>query len=339
MAKQEWKIGDCLELLPTIEDKSIDMILTDLPYGTTACKWDTIINQDALWEEYKRTIKKDGVIVLTASQPFTSILVGSNLGMFRYGWIWEKDNGTNFLSAKRMPLKTHEDVLIFSPNNDIGENKELREYFQNEMFKTGLTTCKQINQLLGTDDSGGGMASHYFSKKDDLKQWALPTLEMYEKMQKTGYFKIPYSQIEEMYVGRVNETTYNPQMKQGSKYVCKSGKCGEIYGGNNKSVTTINDGCRYPTTILKFNRDKTKVHPTQKPVALFEYLIKTYTNEGDTVHDSCLGSGTTLEACMNTGRNCIGFEISDEWVPHYEKRLMSDNSKLTDTWECYTPQR
>lgn len=330
--KQEYRIHKlgCLHLLPEVEDKSVNMILTDMPYGTTACAWDTIIDINALWLEYKRIIKKNGVIILTASQPFTSVLVNSNIGMFRYGWIWEKDNGTNFLSANRMPLKTHEDILVFSPNNDIGENRELREYFQDEMLKTGLTTCKQINQLLGTDDSGGGMASHYFSKKDDLKQWALPTKPMYEKLQETGNFKIPYSKIEEMYVGRVNETTYNPQMKHGKRYVYKSGKSGDVYGGNNKSVTTVNNGNRYPNTILKYKRDKTKIHPTQKPVDLWEYLIKTYTNEGDMIHDSCLGSGTTLEACMNTNRNCIGFEISNEWEWYYKDRLRLNEKKLNE---------
>jgi len=282
---QTWKIGDCLQLLPEIPDKSIDMILTDLPYGTTACKWDTIIPLEPLWKEYKRIIKNSGSILLTASQPFTSLLVMSNIEMFRYGWIWEKENGSNFLSANRIPLKTHEDILFFSLDNAIGENKELRQYFQDEIKKAGLTTCKQINRVLGTDDTGGGMASHYFSTKENLQQWALPTKEMYEKLQVTGFFKKDYSEIERLYVGRVNSTTYNPQMKIGKRYICKSGKAGQVYGGNNKSVTTINNGNRYPTTILPFDRDSFKIHPTQKPVALWEYLIKTYTNEGDTVHD------------------------------------------------------
>lgn len=326
---QTWKIGDCLKLLPEIPDKSIDMILTDLPYGTTACSWDTIINLDMLWKQYKRIVKDNGSILLTASQPFTSALVMSNKDMFRYGWIWEKENGSNFLSANLMPLKVHEDILFFSFDTYIGENKELRQYFQDEIKKAGLKTCKQINQLLGTDDTGGGMASHYFSKKEDLQQWALPTKEMYTKLQSTGFFRKDYSEVEKLYVGRVNNTTYHPQMKHGKSYICKSGKAGQVYGGNNKSITTVNNGNRYPTTILHFDRDAPKIHPTQKPLALFEYLIKTYTNEGDTVHDSCLGSGTTLEACFRTNRNCIGFEISNEWEPHYIKRLHLDTPKIT----------
>jgi predicted methyltransferase len=318
--------GDCLEVMKDIPDKSIDMILCDLPYGTTACKWDTIIPFEPLWEQYKRIIKDSGAIVLTASQPFTSMLVMSQPKMYRYSWIWEKDNGTGFLSAKRIPLKIHEDILFFSKANEIGENESLRQYFQDEIKKAGLKTCKQINHLLGVDERGGGMASHYFSKKKDLQQWALPTKEMYAKLQMTGCFKRDYPNIESEYVGRVNDITYNPQMKSGKAYKITSGRASDIYGANYKSIETNNSGERYPTTILKFNRDKNKFHPTQKPVALFEYLIKTYTNEGDLVLDNCAGSGTTGIAARNLNRNFILIEKEQEYIEIINNRLNGESN-------------
>ncbi|MCK5023433.1 MAG: site-specific DNA-methyltransferase [Candidatus Aenigmarchaeota archaeon] len=258
---QEYKIGDCLELLPSIETKSINLVISDLPYGTTACDWDTQIDLDKLWPEYKRIITDNGVIVLTASQPFTSKLVMSNLKMFKYEWIWEKDNASNFATGKYVPLKYHENICIF-----------------------------------GNDKS-----------------------------------------------------KYNPQMKKTNKKSNVGGKSlkwksrDNIFGVHNKTIKSTNRNSydKYPSTIQKFNKPKHNssdiiIHPTQKPVALFEYLIKTYTNPGDTVHDSCLGSGTTLEACKNTNRNCIGFEISDQWIPYYKQRLnpnkynVDKESKLTE---------
>ncbi len=234
--KLEYKIGDCLKLLPNIPDKSIDMILCDLPYGTTQNKWDSIIPLNLLWAQYKRIIKTNGVIVLTSMQPFTSELVHSNRDMFKYEWIWEKTQGTGFLNAKKQPLRNHEEILVF-------------------------------------------------------------------------YTKQP---------------TYNPQMWISKPYTTKrKDKSYSNNYGKQRCVDTINEtGLRYPLSIQTFGYDKEKLHPTQKPIGLWEYLIKTYTNEGDTVHDSCLGSGTTLKACKNTRRNCIGFEISNEWEPIYKDIML-----------------
>ena len=248
MSEQTWEIGDCLELLPKIPDKSIDMILTDLPYGTTACSWDTVIPFEPLWEQYKRIIKENGAIVLTASQPFTSALIMSNLEMFKYCWIWEKSKARGFLNAYKQPLRKSEDVTVFYNNQ-----------------------CTYNPQIINKQKKNIRPHSDVTKKSDCYGSFKLSK----------EYKKLPV----------------------------------------NKSM---------PINILRFNNPQSYIHPTQKPIALFEYLIKTYTNEGDTVHDSCLGSGTTLEACLNTNRNCIGFEISDEWVPHYKKRLKSDNSKLMD---------
>ncbi len=215
-------LGDCLELMKSLPDKSIDMILCDLPYGTTACKWDVIIPFEPLWEQYKRIIKDNGAIVLTASQPFTSLLVMFNLEMFRYEWIWSKNRGNGIFNAKKMPMKSHENILVF--------------------YK------------------------------------ALPT--------------------------------YNPIMTEGKPYKCKQGKQTDAFGLNTgKEIITINNGDRYPLSVVNFNSTNgSNIHPTQKPVALFEYLIKTYTNEGDLVLDNCAGSGTTAIACLNTKRNYILIE-------------------------------
>ena len=223
--------GDCLEVMKYVSDKSIDMILCDLPYGTTKCKWDTIIPFEPLWEQYKRIIKDNGAIVLTASQPFTSALVMSNVKMFKYCWYWKKPH-TGQLNCKKMPLKNIEEVCVFQ-----------------------------------------------------------------------------------------NTIKYNPQFTEGKPYTIerKKYKGSECYG---KQIdhTTTSDGKRYPKQILEFSEGN-KLHPTQKPVALFEYLIKTYTNEGDLVLDNCAGSGTTGVACRNLNRNYILIEKEPEYIEIINKRL------------------
>lgn len=223
--------GNCLDLMSDINDKSIDMILCDLPYGTTACKWDTVIPFEPLWAHYKRIIKDNGAIVLTASQPFTSALVMSNIKMFKYCWVWEKEQGVNFMLSKKQPMKVHEDIVVFSNGS-----------------------CK-----------------------------------------------------------------YNPLMEQGKPYVSGKGNSGNVTGNVNK-VQTTNKGTRFPRTILRINRE-TGRHPTQKPAALFEYLIKTYTNEGELVLDNCAGSGTTAIACLKTNRNYILIEQESKYCEIANKRI------------------
>ena len=237
-------LGDCLELMKDIPDGSIDMILCDLPYGTTQNKWDTIIPFDRLWEQYERIIKQNGAIVLTASQPFTSALVMSNQKLFRYEWVWDKTRGSNFQQANFAPMKSHEGILIFSKSPAIYNKKMAMAYFP---------------QKTGTDE-----------------------------------------------------------------YISKMGNSGNIVrgAGNNslKKIETKLKG-KFPKTILTFKKDK-GLHPTQKPVALFEYLIKTYTNEGDVVLDNCAGSGTTGEACINTNRNYILMEKEEKYFDIINDRLM-----------------
>jgi site-specific DNA-methyltransferase (adenine-specific) len=239
-------LGDCLELMKNIPDKSIDMILCDLPYGTTQCKWDVIIPFEYLWDQYKRIIKDEGTIVLTSQQPFATDLINSARDLFRYEIIWEKTMKMGFFNANKMPLRAHENILIF--------------------YKS-LPTYNPIKSQI---------KEKYRKRKR-------------EKDRYTGYSSI--------------------------------GECNDFYE---------NKGERFPTSIIKFSNwngalfgDNTKAtkHPTQKPVALFEYLIKTYTNEGDLVLDNCIGSGTTAIACINTGRNFIGIEKDFEYYSKGKERI------------------
>ena len=234
--------GDCLEVMKDIPDKSIDMILCDLPYGTTACKWDTIIPFEPLWEQYKRIIKDNGAIVLTASQPFTSALVMSNVKYFRYEIIWEKERPTNIFLMKKQIGKVHENILVFS--------------------KGQIKYYPQMEERIGSK----------VPKGYDLT-----------KLNNNG-----------------TETYNNQKFKYSDDYDCTK---------------------KYPRSVQYFTRDKNSVHPTQKPVALFEYLIKTYTNEGDLVLDNCAGSGTTGVACKNTGRDYILIEKERGYIDIIKKRL------------------
>jgi site-specific DNA-methyltransferase (adenine-specific) len=235
-------LGDCLELLPSIPDKSVDMILCDLPYGTTYCEWDSVIDMVKLWEQYERVIKDNGAIVLTTNARFTFTLYNSNPKLFRYKWIWYKGGTTGFLNANKMPFTTHEDILVF-------------------------------------------------------------------------YSKMPI---------------YNPQKTKGDPYLLTQGSKSKIYDAEHckDKVQTINTtGDRYPQDVIFFSKDK-GFHPTQKPVSLFEYLIKTYTNENDVVLDNCAGSGTTAIACINTNRRYICMEQNKEYYDKAITRLRNHEPLL-----------
>jgi site-specific DNA-methyltransferase (adenine-specific) len=229
--------GDCLTVLQSLPEKSIDLVLTDLPCGVTACKWDSVLPLDKLWYEYRRVARDTTAFVFIATQPFTTQLISSCMEWFRYELVWEKPRGTNPLNAKKMPLKSHENIVVF-------------------------------------------------------------------------YKKTP---------------TYNPQMEKGvpySAFVTKSGATiGEAYGSS-KSIHAANFGTRYPKSVLKFKQER-GLHPTQKPVPLMEYLIRTYSNEGDTVLDNCMGVGTTGLAAMNTKRQFIGIEFDPKFFAMAEERLGS----------------
>ena len=228
-------LGDCLERMKEIPDGSVDMILADPPYGTTACKWDSVIPFDLMWIELKRIIKPNGAIVLFGSEPFSSMLRCSNLKMFKYDWVWEKEQGVNFQLCKKQPLKIHETISVFSV--------ETHNY-----FPQGLIAC----DIKKSNKGKGGNLGH-LSSEDKRKEY-----------------------------------------KQ--------------------------EWSNYPKTIQRFNRER-GLHPTQKPVALMEYLIKTYTHENETVLDFCMGSGTSGIAAKNTGRKFIGIEKDAGYFEIAKQRL------------------
>lgn len=232
--------ADCLEQMKLIPDKSVNMVLCDLPYGTTTCKWDSIIPFKPLWEQYERIIKDNGAIVLFSQQPFTSALVSSNYKIFRYEWIYEKSHATGFLNSKKMPLKKHENIMVF-------------------------------------------------------------------------YKKAPI---------------YNPQFTEGKPYKTRGGGTPSVYRQDLVRIDAVNDGKRYPIDILRYNSNNfNRLHPTQKPVDLLEYLIKTYTNEGDIVLDNCMGSGSTGVACINTNRKFIGIEKDGKYFNTSWERLQETLDK------------
>jgi len=314
--------GDCLEVMDRMiaEGVKVDAIITDPPYGTTACKWDSVIPFDEMWLRLNKLIKLNGAIVLFGSEPFSSALRMSNIKQFRYDWIWQKkgSNG-NPLLAKKNPLKTHENVSVFYL--DEAETKgrsdlfiKLRDYFNNEREKLGLSHS-DIKTILNN-----WMGSHYFTNGI---QWTLPTKDNYIKLQSTGGFNVAWEKLKSNYdeISKKCRIPYNPQKTKGNPYKIKQGSVGDAFGGTKKEVITINNGDRYPKSIIEFGYEKEKLHPTQKPVALMEYLIKTYTNESELVLDFTMGSGTTGVACVNTNRNFIGIELDETYFNIAKERI------------------
>lgn len=235
---------DCLEGMKNINDKSIDLILCDLPYGTTASKWDKVISFTKLWSEYMRIIKDEGVIALTANASFTNKLINSNEKYYKYKWIWIKNTKTNFVNAKNRPLTQYEEILIFSKGNTANGSKIKMNYYPQGIIRVDKVMKAGKNRF-GT--VAGVRPSH---KSEFIREYT-----------------------------------------------------------------------NYPSDVLYFNKDKTNLHPNQKPLELFEYLVKTYTKENNIVLDNCIGSGTTAVACINTDRNYIGFEIEKKYYDIAEKRI------------------
>jgi site-specific DNA-methyltransferase (adenine-specific) len=256
----ELRLGDCLDVMGSIPDGSIDLIACDLPFGTTACRWDHVIPFEPLWAHYRRLIKPRGAIVLNASQPFTSILVMSNPEWFRYEWIWDKVVGTNFQLANYRPLKSHESILVFSPAPAV-------------FTKSG--DCMAYYPQRTSRD------------QDDLR---------------------PYPKIRDSPMMRIRSGVGTP---------------GKDYDPETK----------FPVSILSFHgregecNGQRRLHSSQKPVALMEYLIKTYSKEGETILDNCMGSGTTGVACLNTGRNFIGIESDPGYFAVAERRIVAELDK------------
>lgn len=226
----ELHLGDCLKLMKALPDASVDLILCDLPYGTTACAWDSIIPFEPLWAEYRRIARPNSAIVLMAGQPFTTALIYSNLAGFCYTWVWDKQFAGNFVQAKRMPLRVCEDVVVFSTSGKMPRYHP-QMVQRDKPIKAGSLKAREAIPNRSSDAAKAAVKSKVYDKK-------------------------------------------------------------------------------HPTTLLSFsNREGRGLHPTQKPVALMEYLVRTYTNPGDVVLDNCMGSGTTGVACMNAGRRFIGMEM------------------------------
>lgn len=246
--------GDCLVEMDKIADGSIDCVIADTPYGTTACAWDSVIDLDAMWKQLKRVIKPNGAIVLFCADPFTSVLITSNLPMFKYRWVWEKTMATNFLNAKNKPMTAHEDIAVFS---------------------LGTTANKSQNLMC-----------------------------------------------------------YYPQMGYGNPYIRRNktdNRTGAWAKGNRtpfEKLTIISDGGRYPRSVILFaNGNNDSLHPTQKPIDLLRYLIRTYTKEGDTVLDFTMGSGSTLVACIEEKRNGIGIEMDAHYFQVASERIQKELTK------------
>ena len=261
MTKIELIQGDCLEKMKDIPDKSIDMILCDLPYGTTKCKWDVVIPFDKLWEQYNRIVKTNGCIALFGNEPFSSALRLSNLSAYRYDWYWQKDKAANFLFGNKMPLKVIEVISVFYS--------------------------------------------------------ALPTYNPQKEINPKGVSKRHLSP-------NPSKITKNVKEVMGDSWKETEMDETQNYHGKHYEADKL-----LPKQLVYFSREQRgKVHPTQKPVALAEYLIKTYTNEGDLVLDNCMGSGTTGVACKNLNRNFIGIELDPEYFKIAEKRI--NNEKLVN---------
>lgn len=330
--------GDCLDIMDRLIEEGIivDAIITDPPYGTTACSWDEILPFEAMWKMIYGILRPNGFIILTASQPFTSKLVSSNINNFSHQWIWEKmgSNG-NPLLANKMPLKNFEDVLVFSneyKKYDYDGNSPLRLYFEKVKMFIGLG-LKQINEKLGHRKAEHSfyIASTQFKLCTEQTYSELIEVFRIDKMQ--GFLK-----FDDLIQKNINfEKTlpyyprvYNPQKTEGKAYTLKQGSIGEAFGGVKKEeIITENNGDRYPKSILRFGYCKEKIHPTQKPVALMEYLIKTYTNENDLVLDFTMGSGTTGVACKNTNRNFIGIEMDSSYYDIAVDRINNTIKKNT----------
>ena len=258
MGKIDLRLGDCLEVMKTIESGSIDAIITDPPYGTTACKWDSVIDFELMWEQLNRIIKPNVAIVLFGSEPFSSALRMSNIKNYKYDWVWAKNRPTNFAHAKNKPMKKHENILVFSNGTTVHktQSKNRMPYFPQGLIDiTPKKGTKKINEKTDT----------FFQDRKSHKEFT---------------------------------------RKQ----------------------------TNFPNTILEFSTDNLGIHPTSKPILLMEYLIKTYTNENETVLDFTMGSGSTGVAAKNLNRNFIGIEQDDKYFEIAKQRI---NEQVTqkELWE------
>lgn len=290
--------GDCLELLKDIPDGSVDMVLCDLPYGVTDMEWDVAIPTKRLFEEYRRVCKQNANVVLFCLQPFaTELITNAYKTEFSHTLIWAKNTKTRAKSSKTVPMAQYEEIAVFRINkvSNKGRHKELREYFITELYLSGFTV-KQIEEKINNRS-----AHHFFRLSSDFR---IPTAEAYKRLQDaTGRFQKPYEEIRQQFdAERKNLCTYNPPQ-------------------NN-------------TNLLFFDvpSGKERVHPTQKPVSLLEHLIRAYTNDGETVLDNCMGSGSTGVACINTCRKFIGMELDTGYFEIAKQRIEEAQEQARLAW-------
>ena len=317
--------GDCLEVMKDIEPNTIDLVVVDLPYGQTACKWDVVIDLKEMWKQLKRICKDNCQYVFFTTSKFGNDLINSNPTWFRYDLVWEKTYYVGYLSANKMPLRSHEMIYIFSnPSTDDVElirNLDLREYAKNILKYIGKTN-KQIERELGH------RKAEHFLACASTSQFSLPTEKTYnELIDKYNIDKMEgFIKYEDLNYKSLNHT-YNPQKTPGNPYKTKAHKLKnmDVYGQTELPVRENKTGDRHPTSIVTFNRD-VGLHPTQKPVQLCEWLIKTYSNEGDLVLDFCMGSGSTIVAAINTNRQYIGIEKDEEIFKVAEKRILQQDA-------------
>jgi len=344
MTKQEWKIGDCLGLIKDIPDNSIDLIICDPPYyKIDSSGWD---NQWETFEDYikwlenrsiemKRVLKEKGSLYMFGDDhriAYIQVMLDKYFNFLNH-LIWYKRNNQSIKGAENARRfacvserilfyglqdgtglqEIHSDKNCFRPIKDY-MNGECKKLYDSKGFNTKVELNEFLNEITNTKSV---VSRHYFCDS----QWVFPTRELYLKLQTTGFFPLPYNDLRN---GFDNERSGYDSLKDGYESMRRT--------YNYQNTYELLD-------IPIVNKKDNSSHPTTKPIQLIETIIKASSNKGDMVLDCFLGSGTTLEACMNTERNCIGFEISDEWEKHKKKRLVSDNSKLTDTWGCYAPQR
>ena len=303
--------ADCFDVFPFIEDKSIDAIICDLPYGTTACAWDIVIPFNQLWEQYKRIIKDKGVIVLFGSEPFSSLLRTSNLNWYKYDWIWEKNNAGNFQLVNYQPLKIHETISVFYNETP---NMEFADIMIENMKRLNL---KQIDVSKLELSRTGGMTGWVTNKMNGSQ---LPTEQQWTKMCDLFGIENKYNEI----LSTVKKITYNLELDDTELILSNKGKAGTLghLSSESKRETYIQDKTGYPKSILRYNREN-GLHPTQKPIPLMEFLVKTYTNENDIVLDNACGSGTLNLACLKLNRQSIGIEKEKEYYDVAVRRLSS----------------
>ena len=309
-----WR-GDCLELMKNIPDGYVDLVLTDPPYGTMkgaaldgwknkTTQWDTAIDPVKIFEQIIRVLRPNGKAILFSQEPYTSRLITSAIPSlpFAYRAMWYKNVHANALFAKSAMVNRFEDICIFSkpcPKYDIAHEDPAREYLMGEFHKCGFYKAVDVNKFLGTATTGGGMSSHYFAKGF---QFSIPTKKKYSKLQETGNFKMVYSELKKIHD--------DYQEKLTAEYLKKYPAIFNIWkGGKSKS------------NVLEYKKDNDGYHPTQKPIALLEDLIQTYSNEGNTVLDFTMGSGSTGVACVNTNRHFIGIELDEGYFNIAKKRI------------------